>query len=454
MNIRLLFLLSYIFMSFLTGCGDSEHEKLLAEGKLQIQQDSADGLIVFSDDGKTLEMFCDSTKKHYKVPYGIEVIAPNAFDAEKNNINSLSKIELPDTVKIIGAEAFKGNEKLIFIKLPDSVTEIGERAFFECSSLRTVKLPAGLSDISEGLFVKCINLTSVKIPENVCRIGRTAFFGCPKLSKIVLPDNLKIIEEGAFAITGLKQIKLPSALTKISKLAFFKTNLSEVVCNTDILYETILQEKIKIHPDAFLLTKFGCTMKPLDEDENVVMKMVGVKPGAVKDNNGRTVAVSAPFYVGIHEVTNAQWGAVMGTAYEEKDADKPAEKSWHEALNFCDELNKTQRAPDGWKFALPSEEQWIYVAKGGIKSCGFKYSGSNSLDKVGWTDTWETKPVGQKAANELGVFDMHGNVWELCFDKTMIGGSCRNDRTNDYWTPYAISTLNGPVGFRIVLEKE
>ncbi len=65
MNIRLLFLLSYIFMSFLTGCGDSEHEKLLAEGKLQIQQDSANGLIVFSDDGKTLEMFCDSTKKRF-----------------------------------------------------------------------------------------------------------------------------------------------------------------------------------------------------------------------------------------------------------------------------------------------------------------------------------------------------------------------------------------------------
>jgi len=86
-------------------------------------------------------------------------------------------------------------------------------------------------------------------------------------------------------------------------------------------------------------------------------------------------------------------------------------------LEFIQKLNQKS----GLKFRLPTEGEWIYAAVGGKKSRGYKYSGSDTIGDVGWYDGNsgnKTHPVGSKSSNEMGIYDMSGNVWELCRDDT------------------------------------
>ncbi len=135
------------------------------------------------------------------------------------------------------------------------------------------------------------------------------------------------------------------------------------------------------------------------------------------------------YWIAETEVTQGLWQAVMGAEKcLTRDCDYGSNYpvyyvSYNEAIDFCNKLNKL--TDNKYGFRLPAEAEWEYAARGGNKSHGYTYSGSNTLDNVAWYwgnsngnngNTYGTHEVKTKSSNELGIYDMSGNVWEWCSD--------------------------------------
>ncbi len=136
------------------------------------------------------------------------------------------------------------------------------------------------------------------------------------------------------------------------------------------------------------------------------------------------------FSIGQTEVTQALWQAVMGSNPSQftGDLQRPVEYvSWNDCQTFISKLNQMT----GKDFRLPTEAEWEYAARGGNRSQGYKYAGSNTLGDVAWYASNRgstTHPVATKAPNELGLYDMSGNVYEWCQDWS--GSYSSNAQTN------------------------
>lgn len=179
------------------------------------------------------------------------------------------------------------------------------------------------------------------------------------------------------------------------------------------------------------------------------------------------------FSIGKTEVTQALWETVMGSNPSfHKGSDLPVENvSWEDCTAFITKLNEKT----GKNFRLPTEAEWEFAARGGKKSKNYKYSGSNAIEDVAWhlsNSGEKTHPVAMKTPNELGLYDMTGNVsewtsdkWSANYDSARNGGSSGDYRTyrggnwnSDSWVCHTSyrdrryeSGISYCLGFRIAL---
>ena len=161
---------------------------------------------------------------------------------------------------------------------------------------------------------------------------------------------------------------------------------------------------------------------------------MGSTSGDSDEKPVHSVTVSS-FYMCDHEVTQKEYRDVMGANPSRFSGDNlPVERvSWYDAVNYCNKLsvkegltpcytingNSTTCNFNANGYRLPTEAEWEYAARGGKKSNGYTYAGSNSVGNVAWyydNSGSQTHNVKTKAPNELGLYDMSGNVWEWCWD--------------------------------------
>ncbi len=159
----------------------------------------------------------------------------------------------------------------------------------------------------------------------------------------------------------------------------------------------------------------------------VAFKMIKVQAGTFKmgsttgesdEQPVHSVTISKDYYIGETEVTQELWTAVMGSnpSYYASGSQLPVEKvSWNDCQTFISKLNSLT----GANFRLPTEAEWEFAARGGNQSAGYIYSGSDTIDDVAWyisNSGEKTHVVKTKQPNELGIYDMSGNVREWCSD--------------------------------------
>lgn len=371
---------------------------------------------------------------------------------------------IPSYVTEIAYRAFSST-KIKKVIIPDSVCEIGEYAFASCDSLKSVKLPKNCTRIVSGMFNGCKNLINIDGIENVTEIGDRGLYDCVKLlARFKVPASVKQLGNSSLSASrsviefqSLVPPRIvnpdnkngaptfdPGAIIYVPDIAYKRYHeanygwnnietrkLSELYA-TPVFHTREFDKQYSLGENRHVLR---ITEEGKDEDE-YHYDFIKVEAGSFKrkvpvpPSETVTVNITKDYYIAATEFPQWLWIDVMhfnpseftntyllNTDLPKGESDfRPVERvSWEECNAFLQEFNKLT----GLSMRLPTEAEWEYAARGGKYSRGYAYSGSNELGYVAWcqyNSNNVTHPCGLKISNELGLYDMHGNVREYCLD--------------------------------------
>lgn len=243
--------------------------------------------LIISDDGKTVLGVYDESILSVEIPFGIEIIAENAFCGA----GLLREVSLPQSVRVIETSAFQECKYLSQINLSDGLKEIGDWAFFCCPFLKSIVIPSSVKKIGDFAFCDCSSLEEVVLNEGLCSIGDGAFDHCSSLKKIEFPGSVQdvdlfnfdyckslkeiVFNEGIKTLEGvclyrfksITRLDLPNSLENVSGSSFSGfINLKEIRLLPEnpyykfidgALYSIDLKRLIKVMP-----TQKGTFMVP------------------------------------------------------------------------------------------------------------------------------------------------------------------------------------------------
>ena len=278
-------------------------------------------------------------------------------------------------------------------------------------------------EIKDYAFSRCESLTSISIPARIKYIGDYAFYGCINLESIIIKAEIPPIINNSFYASGSCPIYVPDKA--------LETYIADESWNSYAhrIYTTDSKHKAT---NTGLTT---ITIKTPNRDYKEI-RMILVEKGTFlmgAPNNGQRtthfdipeheVTITDNYYISETEITAKFWYDIMldfpdhnGSYYIQLQEKKPITNvSWDDCQEFINKLNELS----GTHFRLPSEAEWEYAARGGNKSKGYVYSGSNDIEEVAWyrnNTPLEVQEVATKHPNELGLYDMSGNAQEWCED--------------------------------------
>lgn len=399
-----------------------------------------------------------------KIGEGVTSIGNNAF-----NCKSLGEVTLPSSSLLrIGNNAF-GGSCISEVNLGDNIMEIGDKAFSDCLYLYQVNLPANIETIGSWAFSNCksINLSDTK---KLKKIGDYAFYGC-KVNGFTDSEVLEEVGAAAFTNLVVNELVLPNSLSTIGHLSFcgsfteirIGTGLSEIIgtpffpASTGKIYVNLVNPLPLTCPfldatsgwtlyvpegcrTAYSQTLYWKDFKNIIED-NTLTSGNEQPDGSDTDNDTNwgdnsnivipeTYSNAGKTYKWIRvESSTIPTFYIMQTELDASSHFRIGDNGDIGLLNITGGIGVTKammknfldkiEQVTGIQMRIPTREEWMYAAKGGNKSMGYTYSGSNDIDQVAWYSKNSYSRIqnfAQKQPNELGIYDMSGNYAELTND--------------------------------------